>query len=463
MRSHFTVAVYASQWESVANLRGVHFRDMPASGFVARHASLQPLASRDFRLLFFGSLTVWLAMPLQFITQIFWIQDTFPDREVLYVGLMSASRGLAMLSFGLIGGAFADRYERRRVILVSQCVALAVNGGIALLMLTMPVGDATFYGILVLTFASAAVLAVDMPARNASLPSVVPAAHLPGAVSLGMMTMQITPPLTLPVAGLLNQNFDAAYIFTGSLAIWLVILPLANALRYRSTGGAAALGGMFANISSGLRYSRADRIIFGAVGLVVALQVIGMPGAGTLGPVWITSVLGLSEAQFGLVAMVWGLGAVTASLVFTRYPGQAMRGSTICAAAIAFGCGAIVFGHAQWVPLTIVANFVLGFSLAATMLSGTAIAQVVVSEDMRGRVMGLFPLAIGMAMLNAAPVSALAELTSLEFVMPLAGWLTLTAIVVIVFTQPALRHFRPGAVRDVDLALVAAVPVPVSD
>jgi len=71
------------------------------------------LSHRDFRLLLAGSAAVSFVMPMQFLTQIFWIQDRYESREVLYVGLIAASRGSAMLLFGLIGGAFADRFERR--------------------------------------------------------------------------------------------------------------------------------------------------------------------------------------------------------------------------------------------------------------------------------------------------------------------------------------------------------------
>jgi MFS family permease len=81
--------------------------------------SANALESRDFRLLFAGSVLVSFVMPMQFLTQVFWVQERYPEREVLFIGLLGASRGSAMILFGLVGGALADRLERRRLLIAS--------------------------------------------------------------------------------------------------------------------------------------------------------------------------------------------------------------------------------------------------------------------------------------------------------------------------------------------------------
>ena len=113
---------------------------------------------RDFRLLFGGSVVGGFVMPMQFLSQIFWIQDHHPGRQVLYVGLIAASRGTAMLLFSFIGGAFADRFERRRVLLACESTALGLSVIIALLLLTSVTGlallvfrDFTFMSTLLIT------------------------------------------------------------------------------------------------------------------------------------------------------------------------------------------------------------------------------------------------------------------------------------------------------------------------
>ena len=202
---------------------------------------------------------------------------------------------------------------------------------------------------------------------------------------------------------------------------------------------------MLGNIREGLAYSRRDPTIFAVISIMLIMQVVGMPGPATLGPLWMTKVMGLTKAEFGLMAMTWGMGAMVASFFFAHQHALTRRGSTLCATTILFACSAIVFGHSRMVPLTAVANFALGFALVGTMLSASTIVQHVVSDEMRGRVMGLFPLGMGLAMLNGAPVSALGQWLGLEVVVPSLGWATLALVLAIILARPALRAVRPVA------------------
>ena len=86
-----------------------------------------PLALRDFRLLFLGLLIGQALSPFQFLAQIIWIQlSAEEDVRILLIGLIAAVRGAGMLVFGLYGGALADRFDRRRLLIATQLGALAV-------------------------------------------------------------------------------------------------------------------------------------------------------------------------------------------------------------------------------------------------------------------------------------------------------------------------------------------------
>ena len=80
-----------------------------------------PLALRDFRLLFLGLLIGQALSPFQFLAQIIWIQlSAAEDVRILLIGLIAAVRGAGMLLFGLYGGALADRFDRRRLLIATQ-------------------------------------------------------------------------------------------------------------------------------------------------------------------------------------------------------------------------------------------------------------------------------------------------------------------------------------------------------
>lgn len=416
---------------------------MSAPPFFARHQSLRALAHRDFQLLLLGSGIVSFVLPIQFLTQVFWVQENYPKHDVLFVGLISATRGVAMLSFSLIGGAIADRFERRRVLLFCESTALGLNAVVAVLMLANPFGSATILALLVMTFLAAGNMAIDQPARAASIPAIVGMADLSNGIGLQMIAVQLSTPLSLPLVGLLNAKFSPGEVYAGSLLAWLAILPLIGALRYRSHGGASKREGMLGNIRAGLAYSRRDPTILGVISIVLILQMVGMPGPATLGPLWMTEVIGLSKSQFGLIAMTWGMGAMAASVFFARMHMLTRRGATLCACVLLFAVSAIIFGHSRIVWLTALVNFTLGFGVVGTMVCGSTIVQHVVSEEMRGRVMGLFPLAMGLALANAGPVSLAGQLVGLEVMLPVLAWSMLFLTLVVVAWQPALRAANP--------------------
>lgn len=405
--------------------------------------SANALESRDFRLLFAGSVLVSFVMPMQFLTQVFWVQERYPEREVLFIGLLGASRGSAMILFGLVGGALADRMERRRLLIATQMAALAINGAIAALMLTEPFGAANVAVLLALTFAAAANMAVDQPARQAATPAIVGMAAVPSAIALQMVAQQVTFPLALPLVGFLNGRLEAGQVYAMTLLAWAGVLPLLFALRFRSRGQGAAGAGVVRNVLEGLRYTRAEPTIFAVIVLVLAIQLLGMPGPASLGPSWMRNVLGLSETQFGFMAMTWGLGTMAASLFFWKRNDLPGRGLTLWAGGAGFGLCALVFAYSRLVPLTALANFGLGFMLVTTMVSSSTITQQRVEEAMRGRVMGLFPLAMGLAMLAAFPVGAAAQATSMETVFPVMAWATLAAVAGAMALQPGLRREAP--------------------
>ncbi|OAI40947.1 hypothetical protein AYO38_00770 [bacterium SCGC AG-212-C10] len=415
------------------------------SGFFERHPSWAVLGYRDFRLLLLGTALVNVVMPFHFLTQVFWVEDHYSDRTaVLYVSLIAASRGLAGLVFSLIGGAIADRFERRRVLLACEALSLAVNGIVALMMITSPFGDATVFAVIVCTFGAAGIMSIDAPARAAAIPSIVGRENIASAISINTLAMQMTLPLSLPLIGVLNGIFAPGPLYAWSLIAWAGILPAIALLRFRSYGGADHGVGMLTNVGRGLRYASSNATILSIVAMVAIIQIVGMPGvANPLGPVWMTQVLGLSKAQFGFMAMTWGIGAMGASLAMARNRRIGQRGSTIWFAGLVFSVSILVFGYSRNVPLTAFANFTLGASFSLLLVSSTTIIQGVVADEMRGRVMALFPLVMGVAQLATAPIGAIGQQIGLPALVPALGYLTLALCIGLILQRPGLRHVRP--------------------
>ncbi len=407
---------------------------------------ISALKVRDFRVLMFATVLSNLVMPMQFISLTFWAVDTYPGEKVLVSGLIVAARGLGMLVFSFPGGALADRFERRKVLFACECAAFLLTGLMAFCMLARPFGDATIAAVLALVFISAANLAIDGPSRSSSIPVIVPKQQMGGAIALNNVAQQLAFPAILPLVGFLTGTIGPGKVVAFSLFAWVGILPLMALLRYSSVAavGARRSDGILRDIRAGLSYTMKNTAILGIMAMIVAMQVVGMPGVGMLGPVWMTEVLGLSRTQFGFIAMLWGIGAFSSSVFFAAYNGPARRGTTLVVMVAVFALSAILFSHSRSAPLTAFANFFLGFSLTGALLTAITLIQYTVAEEMRGRVMGLFPLVMGLSMLNVAPVSYAGQGLGLEVVVPTLGWATLALVVVIALLAPGLRHARPA-------------------
>ena len=396
---------------------------------------------RNFRLLLAGTVLVGLVQPVHFVTQIFWVQEVYPDVQIIYTGFLMGARGVATLLFSLIGGAIADRFERRLVLLGCESATLVLSAFVALLMLTSPFGDATFFGVLVLTFLAAATQAIDHPARQASIPAAVGMDDLGNAISLNSAAQQLMIPITIPIAAVLNDVIGPGALYGGSLVTWIGIIPLIAALNYSSRGEAGRQ--MFRAVAEGLQYTWKHIVILAAVGLVFVMNGVGMPGVGNLGIIWATEILDVGGSGFALMAFGWGSGAVVGSMYFAQRPDVAGRGSTLVLAAITFAVAAIVFAYSRSIWITAATNVGLGVALSASTISASVIIQQKVEEGVRGRVMGLLPLTNGVAMLMTFPISAVAQEAGLPIVLVVLGWATLVLSALVALVVPQLRRVRP--------------------
>ena len=406
--------------------------------------ALRPLAHRDFRLLLAGSALVGVLMPLHLMTQVFWVSERFPSSAVLFSSILAGSRGAGMVVFSLIGGAIADRVERKRVLLVCESLSLVAHATIAVLMLTEPGGAASVGMVALVTFFAAGVQSIDSPARSASVPAAAGLENIGAAIALLAISSQLTMPLSLPVAGVLNQVFSPGAVYAGTLVAWLGILPLIALLRLPGRTAPRAAAGMVSSITTGLSYTRAHRPILAVVSMVLVVQVVGMPVATPLGPMFEIEVLNFTPAQVGLMGATWGLGALTASLILARAGGLALRGSSLAVVAVMFGVAILGFGYSRFIPLTAVSDYAMGFAFTGTSLVASTLVQHLVADEMRGRVLSLFPLSIGLAQAATSLAGLAGGALGLATLLPLLGWIVIIGCLLLAGVH---RQFLSAKVR----------------
>src|SRR4051794_28036360 len=203
-------------------------------------ADITPLkTSRDFRVLFTGGMVSFLGSQLTLVAvpvQVFKITGSS-----LQVGLVSLGQMVPLIAGSLVGGALADAYDRRVLLIYTQVLLAATSAALAL---NAMASHPKVWPLYVITAASAAISGVDFPARNASLPAMVTRDELPAALALRQIQYQVGSVVGPAIAGLLLSAVGVAAVYwidTATFGAALAAALLIHSLRPEGGGTRAGI------------------------------------------------------------------------------------------------------------------------------------------------------------------------------------------------------------------------------
>ena len=306
--------------------------------------ALAPLYHRDFRLLLAGFAIGQMLMPLQFITQILWVQATAPrDIWLILVAFIATSRGLGALTFGLYGGALADRFNRQHLLLLIQALQILMTLAIAALMYAEVGGVLGFGLFFLLTFLTSGLQSIDAPTRLAIVPDVLGQQLTPAGISLNQVSGQIAMPIAMMTTGLMIDQLGFSGAYAASLVGHLIALFFIGLMNYspnysanRSPSEPYGFGQIKSDIKVGLQYARQQPVILWTIILLIMMMGFGYPATASLGPTWVTTVVGVPIPKMGFIVMFWGIGSLFAAIILARFSNMVHRGALI-------GFGAVLF------------------------------------------------------------------------------------------------------------------------
>ena len=243
----------------------------------SRPHALAPLYNRDFRFLFFGFAVGQMLGPMQFLTQIFWVQENAPeDIWLILVALIGASRGVGSLTFGLYGGALADRFDRRKLLLFSQFFLLLSTLAIAALMLLDVTGTGGFIAFFGITFLSAGFQSIDAPTRLAIVPDLLNHDQVAAGLSLNQVAGQLSMPLALLSIGLIIDviGFGGAYLLSaiGHVIIIISVALMTYRMVPRKQTNSYTFKQSIEDVRFGLKYARSHSVVLWVILLLVTMM-----------------------------------------------------------------------------------------------------------------------------------------------------------------------------------------------
>jgi MFS family permease len=409
--------------------------DVPLAGWQRTFSSLS--GNRAFTFLFAGNVGFFFGMQMMMILSGWLVIHKW--HNAAYLGYLMATAAIPMLVLAPIGGVVSDRVDKRKLILATQCLLVATSSTVSILILT---GAIQFWHMLLITPVSASAFAFNIPGRQALVAILVPRDRLMNAISLSTAAMNASRIVAPALAGILVApiGIGGAYVIStacyATAAAAMVFLPPARPRRVREFT-------FLEDFAGGFRYIRSSALLMGLLLFATVPIIFAMPHQ-TLLPVFADDVWHVGSVGFGVMQASAGAGGLLGGFVVANLDSYRRKGTLMLGTALIFGALLFVFALSPWYGLALGLMAVMGFvSMTFTTVNNTAI-QMVIPDEVRGRVMSVMMMTFGLMPLGAVPAGIAAQSLGAPPVVAVGAVLFIISTVVIFVATPSLRTLDRG-------------------
>ena len=340
--------------------------------------------------------------------------------SVWSLGLVGAANAIPAIFFNLFGGVFADRLDKRRLIMFTQLA----TGGLIFILATLTLLDRVeSWHVLLIAFLAGGVEAFDNPARQALYPHLIDRSVMMSAVAMNSVIWQSTRIVAPAIAGILIDviNTESVLYISGMgfvvLAVVMARLKIAPIPR-------GALGSPIHDIKEGLRFIKVNSIFSFLIGMTFFNSFFGMAYV-MLMPVFAVDILEVGARGQGLLLGMSGAGALVNTLYIGARGSVPNRGLAIIGGAVLFGLAVAAFAltskYVGSLPLAMGLMFVMGVFNSVYMISVQSSLQIMVPDRMRGRVMGFYGMTWSIMPLGGLQASALTSIFTAPIAIAMGG------------------------------------------
>ncbi len=357
---------------------------------LGRLPTFRALQHGDFRLLWTGSIVSAVGTWMQIVAQSLLVLDLTHD-SALALGTVSLAQALSFFLFAPVGGSIADRFDKRRVVLMTQSLMMSFAGLLGILTAT---GVIRFWMIPLLAFVNGITLSFDQPARNALIATLVPKDNLMNAISLQSAVFNGASILGPAVAGFTLSKIGYSGNFFLIAASFLAVLTALLLLHAPETGGVARRDGrLLESMREALRYVRREAVLPSVLSAYGVLLFFG-PSAALMLPLFAKQILRVGPAQLGMLFSAVGGGTVIGALIVASLGDFRYKGRLMFGAILLWVLALAVFGLSGSLRISLPALLILGAAQNTAGATSITLLQTRVPPEMRGRAMSLNTLLI---------------------------------------------------------------------
>jgi MFS family permease len=350
---------------------------------------------RDFRVQWIGACTSSIGTWMQIVAQN-WLVLSLTN-SAFFLGLDAFLQQLPIILFSLIGGVFADRYDRRKTLLASQYIQMGTSATLALLMYFQVV---QIWHILMLSFVTGVAQSFGGPAYQSLIPSLVEKKDLPNAVALNSIQFNVARVLGPLLFGLSLSAFrmygysepqamNACFVLN-SLSFVVVINTLMM-LRVKHIPPASTKG-VGDELKGGISYVRGHKSLSALIVLAAATTFLGFALL-TFLPIFAQKVFHEGAATYSHLMAFSGAGSIVGALMVAWLGKYKKMGPTALVVQAVYGVLIIAFAVSRTLWVSDLLLFMTGAALMVVFSTVTSLVQLIAPNEMRGRVMSIYMLA----------------------------------------------------------------------
>lgn len=359
------------------------------------HPILRGFQHRNFRLFFVGQTLSMIGTWMQTIATSWLVYRLTGSAFML--GLAGFALQIPFLIVSPFAGVWVDRFDRRKLLLITQSLSLAQATLLAALTYT---GLIEVWHILVIAVFLGTVNSFDNPSRGAFLLDMVGSKeHLPNAIALNSTIMHSARFIGPSLAGAVLAFAGEAACFTLNALSYLALIVALLMMRVKPGVSRARDEHWLEGLKQGFRYAFGFLPSRRLLMLIAAVSFTTFPNQNLM-PIFAADVFGGDARTLGLLLSAAGVGAVCGTLYLAGRTSLAGLSRVIIASSLSAGIGLMLFSQSRLLPLSLALMLPIGFGLFITAASTNTILQSIADEDKRGRIVSIY----GMCFIGMAPV-----------------------------------------------------------
>ncbi len=401
---------------------------------------LRALRSRNYRLFVVGQSVSLVGTWMQQVAMS-WLVYRMTNSAFL-LGVVGFTSQIPTFLFSPLAGVLADRWNRRRLLLVTQALAMLQAALLAAAVLS---GVVQVWHIVVLSLLLGVVNAFDIPVRQAFVVEMVDRREdLGNAIALNSSMVNGARLVGPTIAGLLVASVGEGVCFILNSISYLAVLLALVAMRLEPTVHRPTRSHLLHELREGFSYSFGFGPIRSILLLVAMVSLAGMPYT-VLVPVFAKEVLHGGAHTFGFLMTAAGCGALCGTVYLASRKSVLGLGRLIVISAVLFAVGIAFFAVSNDIMLSLLSLVVAGFGAMTLVASCNTILQTILEEDKRGRVMSFFTMAfMGMAPFGSFGAGTMAGIIGPRDTLLLGAASCLVGVILFARHLPQIREsIRP--------------------